>query len=61
MKLGYVLYRKMGDNEMYVVNPSVFAFAESMHVDEALLFETAQLAYERATKCGLLDWKVGLR
>ncbi len=66
MKLGYVIYMEIGDEygnpfEVYIVNPSSFGFARTDIVEEALTFETAQEAYARATKCGLLDWKVGLR
>lgn len=66
MKLGYVIYQEIGDEyghlfEVYIVNPSPFGFARTDVVEEALIFETARSAYERAAKCELLDWKVGLR
>jgi len=61
MKLGYVIYRDDGDEELYVANSSIFAFAQTIHVEEAELFDTARIAYKRAAKCGLIDWKVGLR
>jgi hypothetical protein len=63
MKLGYVIYRisVFSCVEMYVINPSNVTFLETENLDNAAIFDTAREAYERATYCGLLDWKVGLR
>jgi hypothetical protein len=62
MKLGYVIFLQAPSGyETYIVNPSPFGFATTSDLSEAAIFDTAKAAYERATKCGLSDWKVGLR
>lgn len=62
MKLGYVIFRIIdGGVEEYVANSSIFAFATAEHPEDAELFDTARGAYGRAGKCGLAEWKVGLR
>lgn len=61
MKSGYVIYLSIGAIESYIINPSPFGFKTTEDVEEATIYDTAREAYARATQCGLLDWKVGLR
>jgi hypothetical protein len=66
MKLGYVIFRIIGDEyghemERYVVNPARVAFQGTEDPEDAMLFEFPRDAYVVANIHGLQDWKVGLR